>query len=246
MQGADFFQQFSVFLVAGRVRFCPSLKFCLLLSLLLRHIIAIHHGRLALIVLVRVHQAGVRRSEGNAYGIAFVHGRFHQLGFDAHEGNAVFIAAIEGHLYCRGRQVAVGAAWVTHDHGIIPFFYALEGNRQVVLGFEGLVFSRIIGWFAVRPGIDAQQGKVARMPGPHPVVGIKSELTHRAGRSTHEAHVAVDFIDKQVILQALVHLLDHGIVLGALRRLGGNLLKGILLLHGVFPPEFHHFGGDIF
>ncbi len=86
----------------------------------------------------------------------------------------------------------------------------------------GHVFFRIRGRSAVFVGIDAEHGEVARVPRPHPVVGIAAELTDRGGRSAHQPHVAVHLADEHQVLVASEKVLD----LDALRR---TVQDGLLL-----------------
>ena len=47
------------------------------------------------------------------------------------------------------------------------------------------------------------------MAGPHPVVGVASELADRGRRSTYETDITINLVDKEEILVAIVKSLDR-------------------------------------
>ena len=89
------------------------------------------------------------------------------------------VLGITHHLDAIAGEVTLGAAWITHGHGIVAILVTLQGNlrptlrviRYIVLAVGG----RTIG---LRVGIDAEYGEVACLARPHPVVGVATKLTH--------------------------------------------------------------------
>ena len=62
--------------------------------------------------------------------------------------------------------------------------------------------------FAIGIGINAEDTKVACMTGPHPVVGVRTELTNRRGRCPYQPDVRIDLLRKHIILIAAIEGLD--------------------------------------
>ena len=90
------------------------------------------------------------------------------------------------------------------------------------------------------------------MAGPHPVVGLAAELADGAGRSTHEAHVAVHLEDVEEILVAVVecgHLGSQTLAGGCSSvdqrpGIGGDYaVPGLFAHSGVIPCQ--HLVGDV-
>ena len=97
---------------------------------------------------------------------------------------------------------------------------------------------------ARRIRIDAEDGKVPRMAGPHPVVRIPAELADRAWRSPHQADVAIDLIDEEEVLVAVVERLHRSLQSPAA---GAGLLHELRAAgpdHGV-PPRGRRPVGDL-
>ena len=54
----------------------------------------------------------------------------------------------------------------------------------------------------------AEHRKVASMARPYPVVGVAAELAYRRRRRAHQTHVVEYAVDEQILLVAVIHLLD--------------------------------------
>ena len=85
----------------------------------------------------------------------------------------------------------------------------------------------IFGRRTVRSGVDAEHREVTRMPGPHPVIGIPSELADRTGRSPHQAHIPIHLLHKEQILVSSKKILDLDLL-----TLPIELRLALDLLHG--------------
>ena len=152
-------------------------------------------------------------------------------------------AVLRDHLLeLGGRLEPLGAARITHDHRVVAFLDALEGDLQVALGLVGTVLRAVGGRLVVGTGVHAEHREVAGVAGPHPVVGLAAELAHGCRRSAHEAHVVVGLGDDQVgdvvvvevrqlgaaVLVLLRGLVHEGLALG-LHQLGDLLLVRLVL-----------------
>ena len=90
------------------------------------------------------------------------------------------------------------------------------------------------------------------MAGPYPVVGLVTELTDAARRSTDQADITIDFINEHVIFVTFVEILDfHGVAAvfagGLLQFLDGfGDLAFTLALLGVVGHALKNLGGHIF
>ena len=120
--------------------------------------------------------------------------------------------------------------------------------------FQGLVGDvvLVVGCgLAVLAHIDAEHGEVARVAGPHPVVGVAAELADIARGSTHEAHIGEDLVDVHEILVAIVEGLDDGLIVSTSHSLGSensNILFDdalALLLGGLVANASQHTVGHI-
>jgi hypothetical protein len=79
-----------------------------------------------------------------------------------------------------------------------------------VSGFEGDVGGVVVGGFAVLAHVDAEDGEVAGMAGPFPVVGVAAVFTDAFGRGADESHVAVALVDEGEELVAFEQRADAG------------------------------------
>ena len=100
--------------------------------------------------------------------------------------------------------VAGGTSWVAHDHGIIAFFHATDVDGQVMGGCEGFVGRVEISGFVAWVRVDAEHAEIAGMTGPTPVVGFATKFTYTFWGSTHQADVAVYFVEHRKELVAVV------------------------------------------
>ena len=98
----------------------------------------------------------------------------------------------------------VGAARVAHDHREVAVLDAVEADLEVALGLVGDVVCAVVGRVVVGVGVDAKEGEVARVAGPHPVVGVATKLADALRGVAHEADVVVIAVDKEVELVGVV------------------------------------------
>ncbi len=107
-----------------------------------------------------------------------------------------------------------------------------------------------IGGFSVL-GVDTEDGEVARVAGPHPVVRVAAELANVRGRGADEAHIGEYFIDVHEVLVAVVEGFHDGLVVGARDGLVGDGLDILghdalaVLLCGLVGDAFQHLGGNV-
>ena len=84
-----------------------------------------------------------------------------------------------------------------------------------------VVFGIVCRTVCLRVGIDTEDGEVAGLARPHPVVGLTAKLTHRLGNGEDQTHVAEVLIGGGIILVALVERVDV------------DMQRGVDLLDGV-------------
>ena len=147
----------------------------------------------------------------DAYGIVLQH-LFHE---NALAGIAYVVAHEVGGLHALfhfvGYHVAPVASGEAHDESEVAFLEASQADAQVFLDMQGLVVGTVGGRLSVTVGINAEQGEVARVAWPHPVVGVGSELADARRRCAHHADVAVDGFQKQVVAVAAVEGLQFSL-----------------------------------
>ena len=118
------------------------------------------------------------------------------------------VARIAPLAYAVRREVAAGRARVAYGHGEVALLVAVERHRRPRCRVVGhVVFAVFGGAVGLRVGIYAEHREVARLPGPHPVVGLSAELAHRLWHGEHQAHVAEVAVCGGVVLVALVERL---------------------------------------
>ena len=127
---------------------------------------------------------------------------------------------VDGH----GGQVFVGAGGIAEHEGEVAFFGAFQRDVEVLSGLVGHVVLVVHCRMAVLVGIDAEDAEVARVAGPHPVVGVAAELANVARRAAHKAHVGIDLIEQQVVFVAQEEGLDADFVFRLLLDVGNDLL----------------------
>ena len=76
------------------------------------------------------------------------------------------------------------------------------------------------------------------MAGPHPVVGVAAELTHRRGRSADQTHVLINNVNEHNELVAVEHAFHLGFVVGAFNS--GFLELGGFFSYGAVAFGFAH------
>ena len=96
------------------------------------------------------------------------------------------------------------------DHREVALADASGRDGEELSGAVGNVVGRVGRRFVVLRGVDPEDGEVARVAGPDPVVGVAAELADRRGRRGHQAHVVELAVNEQELLVAVVHLLDRG------------------------------------
>ena len=109
-------------------------------------------------------------------------------------------------------DVALGVAGEAVDHGEVPLFHAVHVDGQAAAGGVGHVGEGRFRRTVVRTGIDAEEAEVPRMAGPHPVVGIATEVADATGRRTHQSHIAEGLRHDEVPTVAIVERPHHRIV----------------------------------
>ena len=92
----------------------------------------------------------------------------------------------------------LGAARVAHDHRVIALLDALEGNLEGLGGNIRLIGRGIRGRLIVSSGIDPEHGEVAGVAGPHPVVGLATELSDRCRRGADKADIGVSLVNYKI------------------------------------------------
>ena len=106
--------------------------------------------------------------------------------------------------------------------------------------FVGFVRGRVVGGLVVFVGVDTEDGEVACVTGPLPVVGVVTELAYALGWGAHEAYVVEDFIadeEELVVVEEAGHAnLDVSIGLTFGFLLGHRLHVGHIVfdLFGAF------------
>ena len=119
----------------------------------------------------------------------------------------------------RRNDISLGVAREAIDHCEVALLDTLCRDLEVATGLVGHILAREVGGLVVLVGIDAENGEVARVARPDPVVGIAAELTDRRGGCTYQTHVGKLLIYKQKILICVVQRLDRGRIATALRGL---------------------------
>ena len=107
-----------------------------------------------------------------------------------------------------GKDVLLGVARESVDHGEIPLADSAGRDLEVAAGTVGHVVGRVGGRAFFPVGIDAEYGEVARVAGPYPFVGVAPELADRRGRGADQPHVVELLVNEQELLVAVIHLFD--------------------------------------
>ena len=98
-----------------------------------------------------------------------------------------------------GNHISPVTSRESHNKGEVTFLYSGNADFQMFFDLQRNIVSRICGRFAVFISIDAEEGKISGMAGPHPVVCVGSEFTNRRGGSTYHANIAVYGLYKHII-----------------------------------------------
>ncbi len=62
----------------------------------------------------------------------------------------------------------------------------------------------ILGWIAVFVGIYAEHAEITRLTGPHPVVGVASELAQCLGSGEYKAYVPIYLVIGNIVCISVV------------------------------------------
>ena len=149
-------------------------------------------------------------------GVVDAHGVIaqHLLHEDALAGVAHVMAHEVGRLHpllhLVGYHVAPVAAGEAHDEGEVALLVAAEADVEVLLHAQGHVVRAVGGGASVLVGVDAEDGEVARVAGPHPVVRVGTELSDARRRRAHHADVAVLGLHEEVVAVAAVEGFQFG------------------------------------
>ena len=138
-------------------------------------------------------------------------------------------------------HILLRAAGAAVDKGEVSFLHARTGNLEGPFGPIGNVGFRIICRHIVGGGVDAEDGEITGVAGPHPVVRFTAEFADGGRRGTHQAHVPVLPEDEEEVLVAIVQGFNAG--LEAVSIFGGlfQQLLGILGYEGL-ALLFGHLG----
>ena len=101
----------------------------------------------------------------------------------------------------------------------------------------------IYGRMTFLVGIDTEDAEVTCVAGPHPVVGVATELADVARRAAHETDIGVDLVEKHIIFITQEERLDADLIRGFFLDLGDKSLH-ILIDFGL-TLVFRHIRGDI-
>ena len=128
---------------------------------------------------------------GDARGIIRPHGGIDHIKADGPHADARWVQLLNEVVYLCGGDVAFRASRETEDHGEVPRLHPVHGHRQVVPRRQGNVLGTRLGGRPVRATVNAEERKIARVPGPDPVVGVAPVFANGARRCPHEAHIGV-------------------------------------------------------
>ena len=162
------------------------------------------------------------------------------------------IGSIGSVLHGIREEVFASRTRETIYHGEIAFLDATGIDLEELLRTERHVLFRIGSRFVVLASIDTEDGEVASVARPHPVVGIATELTDGARRGTYQANVGIYLIYEQEVLVAVIKRTDigtkvriavHSLFLNLLGVLGNEF--GTFFFGHLRLVTFHHFFGYI-
>ena len=129
-------------------------------------------------------------------------------------------------------DILAGATRAAVHEGEIALLHACKRNLQRLLGAIGHIVLAVVGRHVVLSRIDAENGKIPGMAGPHPVVRLAAELADGRRRGSDEAYVAVFAEDKEEVLVAVVKGFNAGF------QALPVLHSGLADLLGILPHKF--------
>ena len=103
-----------------------------------------------------------------------------------------------------GHHIFLGASGAAVHEGEVSRFHTGAGDLERPLRAVGHIVLGIVCRLVVLVGVDPEYREIACVAGPHPVVGVASELADRGRRGADEPHVAVDLVDEEEILVAVI------------------------------------------
>ena len=128
-------------------------------------------------LLPRIGNVGVLRGIHNASGHISLLSCTDNVESQSAEVNLRGIGVIQCVVHEIAGHILASAARETIYEGKVALFGTLGTDGEVTLGSVGHIIFRIVGRLVILVGIDAEYGEVARVAGPHPVVGVAAELT---------------------------------------------------------------------
>ena len=240
-----FIRRFVIAQYAGKLRLIlrPFGKSGFLFLFVGQHAVLFKLFRLPVIKFPVVGNTGIGRSQLQLYGRIFLHlfkHRFQSYVAQIYQGR-VFDACFQ--LDTVRGFIAVGAAGISEDHGEIIFLYALNGYREEILGLQRHIVRSIRRGLAIFAGIYPENGEIAGVAGPFPVISVAAKLAHAFRGSAHQADVFITLIHKQQVLVAFEHRHHFGFVAGIRNCFADNAVVGFLLLLGPVGAfqSFHGF-----
>ncbi len=226
---ADLGQRLDISLLGQGVLLGPALERLLLGLLLGLDVQTLQSARHADRVLPVVRRAGIFRGVLDTHLVAGIHIAAHDILTQAADIDTLRVVHLERLVDLVRGHVTLGRAREAHDHGEVTLAHAVERDLQMARSLVGAVVLRVVGGAVVLVGIDAEYREVARVAGPHPVVGVAAELAYRRGGRAHKTYVAEDLHHKGEILVAAEEgqdLYAHALVLGLKFLLQGRDVLG--------------------
>ena len=114
----------------------------------------------------------------------------------------------------------------THYHGVVVLLYSTKGDIEETLRLERNIIFRVWCGIAILVRIDTEDGEVASMTRPDPVVRIGTEFAYAAGRCSHQSNIRISLFGKHQVEIAPVEGFD---LYGKSRILGRKVLAGLLV-----------------
>ena len=219
-------------LLGQRVGLGPLLEFGLLRLFLALHVEFADAARHADRILPVIRRSGIFRSVLDAHLVAGGHVLLEDRLTLAADEDALGVRNVEHLVDLVRGHVTLGRSGKAHNHREVVLLVAVERHLEVFHGFIGHVVGRIGRRFVVLAGIDAENGEVARVARPHPVVGLAAELADRRGGRTDQTHVRELLDHEGEVLVPAEEVLDLNLHAGVFgRQLVGERLR-------VFADDF--------
>ena len=133
-------------------------------------------------------------------------------------------------------------ARIPDDHREIALLDPRLGDGEMNGGVVGNVLLGEIRAAPVRGHVCAQEGEIARVARPHPVVDVAAVVADREWRRVDDAHVLDREIGEELVDHPVVEGLDAALDVPVLLRLADDLLRA--LLDRLVPLEIGHLVRD--